>query len=379
MERTGLNPLLANVNFINLKRNAQNTQKLETIYESGNIAENDTTEMRMEYIGVLNEFPDLKEMFIKKLKVAIQKIGSNSKTKVINKLISNDKCKIGYGAFDYIKMKSVPGKVYSTGNTIDSIVIDINYINDELNRSVIYNKIKLLQNQITEKEKYKTVIDELVEFKLNKIEAQIKITLQEILNGIDYQKAVDSYYYLFLKELVKQSYTGKGREKIFLLGKDLFDILVEKTLNGLSISDVRYDDVKIISAFLFMKNYLKESNNNILKNLSDSFGNDKIETFFNPEHSSAIKLNDYDSIYDFGKLMAQKDILNITNNAFKQRMKRIAGDKIDDLFDLNFEDFVSYLISCNYPNQLFNGLTIDKDRQERLEKLVLNFKSNIII
>ena len=85
MERTGLNPLLANVNFINLKRNAQNTQKLETIYESGNIAENDTTEMRMEYIGVLNEFPDLKEMFIKKLKVAIQKIGSNSKTKVINR------------------------------------------------------------------------------------------------------------------------------------------------------------------------------------------------------------------------------------------------------------------------------------------------------
>lgn len=348
-----------------------NLEESEDLYGGANTS--------MTHLSVLNQHSKLKEEFKKRLKIALQKIGSSNKTKAIHQLITNNKCQIGYGAIDYINLKQLPGAAYIEGKKLQSIVIDLNFINTELSRSEMITKVKRLQTLLKEKENNLTKIDDLSEFRLQKIESNIVLTIEEILNGIDYIKAVDTYYYIYLTRLTRLSYSSKGKEKIFLLGKDIFDTIVERSLLGLNLNEDRYEEVKLMVNFLFMKQYLGINNNKIRSNLNKTFGKTKVDEFFEPESHTKIKMDDYSNMFDMGKLLTLKEIINITNSAFKQRIKNIAGDKLENSLELSFSDFVAYLISCLYPGDLFNAPIIDKERQQRLEKLVLNFKSNLVI
>jgi len=359
--------------------------KNKTIRKEKNMLLQENTEdysANMLYLSVLNQFQDLKDAYKKNLNNTIQKIGKSNKTRVLHSMINSkggNKCQIGYGSVDFNTLKQIPGIVHMNGNTLNAIVIDLNYINDELTRADLAKKIIKLKNQIDEKIKIQTIIDDLVDFKLEKIDIEIKKTVSEIIDSIDYMKAVDAYYYLFLSKLVKLSYSGKGKDKIFLLGKDIFDIIVERALTGLIIPEERYDEIKIAVNFIFMKQYLNITDANIKTNLIKGFGKELIDSFFEPENYPKIKFSDYDNIYDLAKLLTQKEILNMPPNTLKQRIKNVAGERIEEVLPLNFENFIGYLVSCLYPNQLFNAPVIDKDRQDRLEKLVLNFKSKLII
>jgi len=126
-----------------------------------------------------------------------------------------------------------------------------------------------------------------------------------------------------------------------------------------------------------MKVYLNASDSNIMGNLSKTHGAEEVKEFFEPKEHTRIKHSDYSEIYDLAKLLTVKEIINMPPNVLKQKIKQVAGDGIEIIFSQNFENFVSYLISVLYDNTLFLSPTIDKERQNRLEKLVLNFKSNI--
>jgi len=337
-----------------------------------------TKSVVMGYINALKNNSDLNDIYKKNLKKILQKIGSSNKTKVIHKLIINDKCQMGYGAVKLINLKTVPGNAALTDNTLNYLAVDLNFICDEFNRTELKNLINKSIEQQKEREKNLTVLDELSEYRVQKLDLEIKITSKQILDSIDYYKAVDAYYYLFLQVLIELAIkSNTGKNKIFLLCKDLFDLIIQRALDGFMINEERFEEIQIIVALVYSKVYLKLSDNNIKKNLVKSFGAEKMENFLNPENHTKIKIHDIKSIYDIANLLTIKEIKDISSNVLRQRIKLVAGDKIEEILELSFTDFAAYMVSIKYPNTLFGENTIDIDRQTRLENLILNFKSSL--
>ena len=103
------------------------------------------------------------------------------------------------------------------------------------------------------------------------------------------------------------------------------------------------------------------------------YGKDRVDFI------SKYKIDRVDQYEDGAKILTTTRIINATPNSFKHNTMNIFSENLIRSMDSDLEDFVAYVISSKYKSNIFECKIIDKEKQDRLESLILNYQSKIVL
>lgn len=324
----------------------------------------------------LKKSDKVQKKFINNIKLVLQKIGSNHKTKVLHNLADKELLYIGHGTVDISKKRSVEyGVNYLSSGKLSGLCADISAIVDKADLPDVASKIKETYEAYQEVTRVKTTITDTSTMQINKLEKQIEKNFDELLDSIDYFSLVDVYYYLYINALTITGLKGKGKNKIFETTYSVFKEIVNKLLRN-AHADISYENNRkkdIICDYIFARKFTDQSAQTTLAKLVRMYGEPALEFMVD------IKPQQYEEFSNIATLLTKAGIVNITESAFNTNFRTIMGTGADAAMDGAFDELVAYIVSIKYKSSVFNAQIVAKDEQERLEELILNFKRDITL
>jgi len=323
----------------------------------------------------IETYDNAKKEFYKNIKLAIQKIGSSNKTKVLHKLAQEELLYIGFGASSLEKDDvTVYGSPFLSGDKLSGLIADIKYCFSVSERGQLSDKINKLHKSTTEINKVKTTITDTSEIQLKHLQEEQNKIVDSIISEIDYFDLIDIYYSVYLKALYIRAEKDKGKNKLFETAHKIFSTMMDKALNkyykndNKKLKDISFD-------YIFASLFTDATKGSIISSLKRMYGetDEDLISFINA------KPDNINHFKDAAKVLTQVNLINSTENAFINNIKGIVSDAIIKSIDVNLETFVSILINSKYKSSIFDSRIIDKELQEKIEELLLNYKSKIVL
>lgn len=325
----------------------------------------------------LNKYPEFYKEFLNNLKTVLQKIGSSNKTKAIHAAVEKEICSLGFGTVDISGQTTAEyGSSLVSGGKLNALVADAKHIVDPSDRTEIaglYSKFVTATNELS---RAKTTISEASEININRIEKELKSTLKEIMDLIDFFKLVDVYYYLYIEALAKEGVKGSGKVKLMETVYEVLKTNINKTIKKYSKSDLTYEansKIDVIFDYIFTITFTKLSPSEVISKLTKGHGKE------NTDILRDIGAQKYTQFKNIGEMLTKANIINITDSMIMKELARAGGEKIEDMIEGDVVELIAYLVSNLYKSTLFEMKVIDESSQKRLEELVLNFKRDLVI
>jgi len=318
----------------------------------------------------------IEEQFYKSLKLAIQKIGSSNKTKVLHKMIDEKILYLGFGVVDVTSISATRyGTIHCSGDKLSGLMVDLKYALSSSDRSTIGSKIDKMNKINKEKLRISTTITDTSSIQLNTLEKEMKGLVNDLLDSINYFDLVDIYYALFLEVLTKKAFKDKGKNKLFEAAHSLFLEMIKSLLKEYKLSD---DDdatkrLEICTDYIFASLFTEANGNSIISNLKRMYSEEDVQFLVDLKPSKLKKFG------DIATLLTQAHIINSTPNSFVNAIKVKFGATLESSINTDLESFISTAISAKYKSSVFDLKVIDEEKQNKLETLLLNYKSKIII
>ncbi len=324
----------------------------------------------------LKQDDKVQKKFLQNIKTVLQKIGSSHKTKAIHKLVEEEALYIGYGAKDISKKRSSEyGTMYLKGTKLSGLIADLSSVVDQAELDTMSKKVKVIEKSNKELLRVKSTITDTNAIQIKNLDKTISESFDDLLESIDYFVLVDVYYYLFVDTLAIIGLRGNGRNKLFEVTYNVFKSAVSNVLKKMHVkpSKEEIDKFEIIMDYVFARKFTEQSSISILAKLSKIFGNDEIQFLRD------IKPDKYSEFKNMATLFTKVGLINITETAFMNEFKIVAGEESITNLEGTFDEIIAYVVSTNYKSTLFDTPNLSQDDQARLEQLVLNYKKDITI
>ena len=325
----------------------------------------------------LQKYPEFYKQFQNSLKTVLQKIGTSNKTKAIHNAVEKEIVHIGFGTVDISgRTLSEYGSSLVSGGKLNALVADTKNIVDASDRTEMASLYTKFVTATQELSKAKTTISEASEMNINRIEKELKVTLQSIIDLIDFFKLVDAYYYLYVEALTKEGIKGSGKVKILETVYEILKSNVDKTIKKYSKHDLDQDArsrADVAYDYIFTVVFTDLSPSDVISKLTKGYGKEKTQFL---RDAGATKLTEFKQL---GELLTKASVINITDNMIIKELSKAGGEKLEDIIKGDKVEVISYLISTLYKSTLFEMKIIDEDNQKRLEELVLNFKKDLVV
>ena len=325
----------------------------------------------------LQKYPEFYKQFQNSLKTVLQKIGTSNKTKAIHNAVEKEIVHLGFGTVDISgRTLSEYGSSLVTGGKLNALVADTKNVVDPSDRTEMASLYTKFVTATQELSKAKTTISEASEININRIEKELKSTLQSIIDLIDFFKLVDAYYYLYIEALTKEGIKGSGKVKLLETVHTILKSNVDKTVKKYAKSDLTQDErsrLDISFDYIFTVVFTGLSPSDVISKLSKGYGKEKAQFL---RDAGATKYTEYKNL---GELLTKAGVINITDNMIMKELARAGGEKFEEIIKGDKVEVISYLISTIHKSTLFEMKIIDEDNQKRLEELVLNFKKDLIV
>jgi len=323
----------------------------------------------------IETYDNAKKEFYKNIKLAIQKIGSSNKTKVLHKLAQEELLYIGFGASSLEKDDVIIyGSPFLSGDKLSGLIADIKYCFSSAERGQLSDKINKLYKLTKEINKVKTTITDTSDFQLRTLQDEQNKTVDSIISDIDYFDLIDIYYSVYLKALYLRADKDKGKNKLFETAHKIFCKMMDKALekyyknDNKKLKEITFD-------YIFASLFTDATKGSILSSLKRMYGEDDEDliSFIN------IKPDNITYFKDAAKVLTQVNLINSTTNAFINNIKGIVSNTVVKAVDVDLETFSSILINSKYKSSIFDSRIIDEELQNKLEELLLNYKSKLIL
>ena len=314
------------------------------------------------------------KMFYDKVKVAIQKIGTSNKTKVLHKLAQEEVLYIGFGTADVVKESSRFGLPYIQGDKLSGLLADIKYTISKADQSGIASSLQRLVKIGQEESRVKTTITDTSDYQLNKLEKERNKLFEDLLEAIDYFDLLDIYYSLYLEALYKRAEKDNGKNKLFVEAHKVFGKVIEKTIEKYRKDNSENDkELEIVVDYTFACIFTQATKGSIISSLTRMYSEERV-AFLKDQNPP--KISEFKQI---AEILTMCEIVNVTPAAFVNNAQNTLSEKIVNSINADLASFVSVSINSNYKSTVFDAVLIDKESQTKLENLLLNYKSKIII
>jgi len=310
----------------------------------------------------------------KRISLAIQKIGSSNKTKILHKLSAENMLYIGAGSTNLTKIGGVTRGVYYLNDAkFSGVTADIKYTVSSADRAALSSNIEKLLKISKEKERIKTTITDTSDLQLNILNKENTQVLEDIVDDINYFDLNDIYYSLFIEALISLAMKDKGKIKLFEEGHKLFSVMIKRNLSTyFKDSPENNSKLDVLIDYIYASLFTSASKGSILSNIKRMYPEEKTSFL------TDIKPGEITHLKDSAELLTSAGIMNITPNALENKVKSTYSNDLVEAIDTGFEEFISLTVSSLYKSTIFDTKMIDETIQKRIEDLVLNYKSKII-
>ena len=310
----------------------------------------------------------LYKLFYKNMDITLQKLGANAYTKTIRKLLDDEKVFLGYSATAvnsevpvysiyvgdaHMLAGIIPDIVRCSPDTANDIVKLIQKI--EANSKEIIN----LKRKIDDSSIEKTV-------QLQNENAQMQETLATML---DYPRIAEAIYFTFIRYIVAELDRGSS-VKLFEASVKLFKKLLDLSIgNVMTISDQTLYNAAI--DYIFTISFTNLSPREVLYNISKRYGQNTTD-LLSKNGITSIK-----SMEQLSTLLGIIKAVNITPIALNNIIAKRFGTSTLSMLYGTYDYFVAWATVTAHHSILFNMGPIDKETQQEIETIVLNYKSKV--
>jgi ribosomal protein S19 len=328
-------------------------------------------------LQILDLPPEVEEEFQKKLFTALRKLSSSRKTRAVHKLIQKNKVQLGIfagTANDFL------GASIDNKNIFNEVVLNLYFFDDSLERqgTVAYATEILRLDKLIRKEE--TYVDEHRLLKLEKLRERQKETYEKLLNAIDYMKAIDGIYFIWLVFLSKVVILNEPqlKPKIVTVDADILANILKKIFTKVSTKEFDkdvHDLLEAIAIYFINIYYYGETASYSLNKLKQAFREETVEAI------ARTKVTKFNEFKDLADILRQTELMNITPTLFENLMLSFFGKQAYNVYiKESLVGFTAVMANLSHSNDLFlDAFPVDLKLHARLEELLLNAQKKITI
>lgn len=314
----------------------------------------------------------VKNKFYNNIKITLQKLGTSHKTRALHPLMVKQMLLIGVGSQDLTHDELAKyGTYFGNDKKLSGLIVDIGSILKISDLNDVMSKVNDMHRANAELSRIRTTITDTSELQMNRLKRELNKIQEEIIDSIDYFSLIDAYYFLYIHKLCDIGLQGKGKNKLFETTYDIFKSISYKVNDRLSIHNT--PQINIILDYIFARLFTNQTGQTILSKLSRMYGKEEVQFLVDVRPTALDELKHLAQIY------TKAQIVNVTESVIINSYRNVGGEDLIDIMKGSFSELISYLISAIYKSPLFTVINIDKDKQVRLEELVLNFKRELVI
>ncbi len=311
----------------------------------------------------------LYDIFNKNIDTVLQKLGANAYTRTVRQLLSKDKIFLGYSLSNIHESKDIPvyGIIVAGNQILHAIVVDIIKCSPDSADDLI-KIIKEMNNLAKEYTQLTRKLDDHSMQRAADIKNKMQKNQETIANLLDYERIIEAIYFNFIRYLVKEIDKGHSH-KLFEYSINLFKSLIQKAFGEY----MKIEDPKVYNAaidYLFTKAMTNFSHAEIMANLKRNYPEQVIDVLLK------IRINNFDSLSQTADMLRLLRIANITPIAFNNTFAKLIGEKGVIVLYSTYDIYVAWSILILHNSLLFDSITIDKELQSEIEKIILNYKSS---
>jgi len=319
--------------------------------------------------------PEVYEQFKKNIFLALQKMNTSRKTKAVHKIVDSNMvtCDVFID-----KIQDRISYIVSSENVLLRVQLNAAMFADFLQGIGIAKLVARINelNELIEKEKQ--LINEYQKYNIDKLTAELNKQYELFLSAFDYMKIVDGIYFAFISYLTRRIILTNAKEKakvfetLSAVFSSIFQYIYRKNTKSIP-DDTMKKQLNMLAAYFVLNYYLGLTSMEIFAKFKRIYGEGEVERI---KKSTKLNLKNFE---DFADLLYDTGVLKIQKSFFNTIMRQMFGERGYELIKGNLQDAVSYFCSINHKNILFNSISPNEKLTFRLEEIVLNEKSKVII
>ena len=310
----------------------------------------------------------LYKTFYKNMDIALQKLGANAYTKTIRKLLDDDKIFLGYSSTAVGSEVPVYSIYIGDQHMLAGIIPDIVRCSPDTANDIVKLIQKLEANSKEIMELKKKIDDKAIEKTVELQNSNVQLQ-SELATMLDYPRIAESVYFSFIRYIVAELDRGSSI-KLFDASIKLFKKLLELSIgNVMNISDQTLYNAAI--DYIFTISFTNLSSREVLHNLSKRYHPNVVDLLVKNGIGSV------KSIEQLTTLLGIIKAVNITPIALNNIIAKRFGTNVLSMIYGTYDYFVAWATVSAHHSILFNMGPIDKETQQEIETIVLNYKSKV--